>query len=1246
VNRARVAQVRSTFVEREITGLAEARRAITGTPEEQILFLLSLALGDPRPGDPLPPFRKAAMTQARLADVARFIAFAPTALFMDLFELRALLARKARRAGEGKDWARINAFLEQAGQAKRGDRAWKLQTTRPGDFHGNLVLALGGEPDLGGLTEVASVDDLTLHLDRDDVREAIKTRLFLDVDRQFMPMMTLKRAIDADWQIVNGYLERAGRRKRPAVPGWTLGATDQAAFADNLAKSVGPIDYAAAGPLGEGVTDPDAYLARIGEVENWFFLPAEDVARLIATLATDETTPAGAQAWRAAYALLAGAHGRKVRAAEAADLQRLRLSPPAGADGPTAELEAALGPLPDGIDARMELLGRYASPEDVTFVRGVLAAAGRVGATVWPRVDAVLAEARRRRLRLPEPVAQKQHWRALWAYGDARAAGGDAGSWPCFGGVPADAGPGHPPAAIGWAVASPALALSTGRRQITVVLVFADDGGGALVAPVDDHSDSPRKLPFAATLSSGKDWIEPTSIAFADIDYRSIAGSAAFDAANPLIALQVTLVLDESAPAIAPSPASATFGASPWPVLRLMLRSVWDDDQHRFDTAYERFRGLTLAKVHVAVAVGRFVADGAPGVWPLQVETETGVVDGKKPFEPFGPEPSIGSELAIGHHDLLNKRLGRISLGLEWLGGPANLTTHYARYEPRSFTVQESLTDGGVRTTALGGPQPLFAGADTRPPVRIEATAGDAVRPDPVVGQEPREVRGSRRYLTLRLAGTDFGHHTYPSLVTSTSIALANALRQATAINTADFTINPPWTPKLKRIALDFTAAHEIDVAHYDPVNAIDRLFHVHAFGVAEATAGAWPMLPSYDEEGALYIGLTGIDAPQTVSLLFAAVEGGGAEERAGPLRWSYLDAAGWRDFAEPPDDDTEGLVRRGLVRFTLPPADPDRRLPAGFYWLRATMASGAANACDLIDIHAQAGSARFVDDGAQTEHYLAPLAAGTIRSLGDAAPGIGRVSQPYPTSGGRAAEGDQPFRTRAAERLRHKNRALTLWDYERLVLERFPQVHKVKCLPASGDVETLGTVRLVVIPDIRGEARADPFAPRAPARLLDEIAAWLRPLAPPTATIAVVHPRFVRVRVRVGVRFRAGGDVEFDRRRLAERLNRYLAPWAFDEGSDIAIGQRIDATSIVAFIDRLPFVDFVGGCRLFVSTDDGASYHPGDDGGESVQAVGEDGVLTPAARHEIDLISDDLFEQAEFTGIGYMKVELDFVVG
>jgi hypothetical protein len=1248
VNRAKVAALSSTFVDRQIIELPEARRSITGTPEEEYLFLLSLALGDPNPGDPLPPFGGAPLTQPRIAALAQFIGFAPTGLFMQLFELRALMARKAKRANEPAEWAQINKILEAAGKAKSGDPNFKLDPADPADFNANLAKALGGAPDLAGLPEVVTVDDLALHLDRADVLAAIKAKLFMDPVRQFTPMMAIKRAIDTDWSVVNAYLQVSGRRKRND-PNWTLVVAHQAAFPLNVNNALAPLDFAAAGTEAGGVTDLDTYLARIMAIEAYFLLPAEDVATVAAAFGVDEGTPDGARQWAKVYALLAGAHGRKVRAQGAAALRQIRVATPAGKDGLIAELQEALGDLPPDSDWQ-EALGRYAAPDDVTLVLAALAANTRTNVD-WDSVDAILEEAQRKRLRLPEPVARKEHWRALYAYADARtAAAGDAASaWRTFGGIPVNSGPDVPPAAIGWALASPALALSGGVRTITLTLGFHADGGGPLVAPIDDHSTSAAKLPFTVALSGVKGWTFPTAT-FAEVSYSAVPGAAKVDATTPLIALQVTIALDETAPEIAASADTVAFGATPWPVLRLLLRPVWDDAQGHWDTAYERFRGLKLARVFVNAATGTYAAGtGAAGLFPAMVETETGIANGKKPFEPFGPQPSLGSELAISHKDLLNKRLTDIGLNFEWLGGPSNLGTWYTNYDARNFVAAVSVVDDDVKTLAFATGAALFSGGDATKPVRIAQQLAASIPADPVTRPLPPDVRSWRRYIKLALSGTDFGHHTYASLATSKSIALANTLRQGTIItNPSDFAVNQPYTPKFKRLSLDFNAAHEIDLEFYDSETAIDRLFHVEPFGVAEATAddAGWPMLPDFSDEGALYIGLSGVEAPQPVSLLFAGVESGGAEERAGALTWSWLSDDDWQMFVEPPDDDTDGLIKRGIVRFDLPVAVPSVRMPGGLYWLRATMADNATNACDLIDIHAQAGATHFVDDGAPPEHYLAPLPAKSIKTIGDAVTGIARVTQPYPSGGGVPAETDSAFRARASERLRHKGRALTLWDYERLTLAHFPQIHKVKCLPAQQDDDTPGTVRLVVIPDIRGQDRADPFSPRAPARLLDEVAAYLQPLMPPAAQINVGHPSFVRVRVRLGVRFYPGGDEAFNKRRLSERLNIYLAPWAYDEGADIAIGQRINATSIVAFVDSLPFVDFVGGCRLFTSENDGTTFHPGGDNGDWAEASREDGVLTPASQHEIDVIDDDLFVAEEFSGVGYMKVELDFVVG
>jgi hypothetical protein len=231
---------------------------------------------------------------------------------------------------------------------------------------------------------------------------------------------------------------------------------------------------------------------------------------------------------------------------------------------------------------------------------------------------------------------------------------------------------------------------------------------------------------------------------------------------------------------------------------------------------------------------------------------------------------------------------------------------------------------------------------------------------------------------------------------------------------------------------------------------------------------------------------------------------------------------------------------------------------------------------------------------------------------------------------------------------LRHKQRALSSWDYERLVLRAFPQVYKAKCLASVAAQSTaLGRVDVIVIPDIRALLPSDVFAPRASANLLADIERYLVERAPDSANIQVRNARYVPVLVRVGVRFRRDQDEGQARQRLDQDLVRFLSPWAFDEGAEVTIGGRIYANSIVDFIDRCEYVDYVAEIKLFRgSTRAGdfelvpsaADYH--------VAATLPDEVLVSAQNHVIDVIPESGYAPATFTGINYMRLELDFIVG
>jgi hypothetical protein len=476
--------------------------------------------------------------------------------------------------------------------------------------------------------------------------------------------------------------------------------------------------------------------------------------------------------------------------------------------------------------------------------------------------------------------------------------------------------------------------------------------------------------------------------------------------------------------------------------------------------------------------------------------------------------------------------------------------------------------------------------------------------PAPLVRDMPRAIR-------LELAPIGFGHQAYPALVTANSVKLsvdtANAARFPVdaahpALDPTKYAVGQPYTPKLKSLALEFVAGHELRMEAYQPGPTTDMVFHIHPFGVAEAqaTADGFSFLPDYSNEGELLIGLAGLQPPQTVSLLFQLADGSANPDAQGqPVTWSVLDASGWVVLPGEAilNDGTRGLINSGILSFALPSADPDPRLASGLYWLRAAVPTGAAGVCDTVAIHTQAVTAvRELTAGIGPDPM--PLPAQTIKAAVTPIPGVAAIRQPYSSFGGRQAEQDESFYTAASERLRHKQRAVTSWDYERLVLRRFPEVYKAKCLSASlsdapdgtRDRDNLGLVRLIVVPDIRGKSLFDPFTPKASAALLAYVADYLKPLLPGSARLEVDNARYVQVRIRVGVRFSDPNNPVFYKQKLNDELNRYLSPWAYDEGADIVIGRRIYAGSIINFIDQRPYVDYVAGIKLF-SSENGASF-------------------------------------------------------
>jgi hypothetical protein len=198
---------------------------------------------------------------------------------------------------------------------------------------------------------------------------------------------------------------------------------------------------------------------------------------------------------------------------------------------------------------------------------------------------------------------------------------------------------------------------------------------------------------------------------------------------------------------------------------------------------------------------------------------------------------------------------------------------------------------------------------------------------------------------------------------------------------------------------------------------------------------------------------------------------------------------------------------------------------------------------------------------------------------------------------------------------LRHKRRAISIFDYERLVLEHFPEVYKVRCLcHTSVDSEYApGSVRVVVVPNLRNRNAVDPLRPRLSLSRLEAIREYLAGLASDFADIAVVNPDYEEVRARFHVRFRSGYDKGYYTTQLEQDIVRFLSPWLYDEAEDLTFGGRVHRSSILNFIDEREYVDFVTDFEMDHIVDDETHTDV-----EEAEATKSSAVIVPAKTHTI----------------------------
>jgi len=710
---------------------------------------------------------------------------------------------------------------------------------------------------------------------------------------------------------------------------------------------------------------------------------------------------------------------------------------------------------------------------------------------------------------------------------------------------------------FGFAIASNTLYLNEGERIIRVTAEFAAPLPGLNFPALYDLNC------FTAQYTGTKKWLD----APVPIVQCNAAGTV----------INFTIVLTPDAPALAPyleKTHAKNLGITT-PVLNIYL-----DQNNNSAIPYSVLSKGRLTRLTVNV--------GVIGVHDLMLSHDGGAIDASKPFKPFGDFPGRGAGLYIGSKEVFQKKLNILVVSTNWKTASPNFdgSSSYLRqniWGKDQFSVFNSTAAHAI----------YFSGGNHFTPMPPDYTKNETLTANTLEG-----------FIQLRLSDDSYSLDNHMA-------AISTALSATKIVSTDDdpqtYSISVPKTPVpveivLNSLSVNYEASTDIVLSATAEMDN-DLLLQLSPFGFKRVSASLVDpspdtenineisLLPDFSSVGELFVGIVNAEPKQVLNLLFQVAEGSSNPLRnMEELKWYYLSANNnWKVFkSEALVDRTENLTQSGIVTLTLPADSTNRNsiLDDNTYWIKLTADPFADAVCKLILVQAQASRVELVQDKLKQIEFRQTLLAKSISKLVVSDASLKSTDQPFDSFNGRTRETDEHFYVRVSERLRHKQRAITIWDYEHIILEKFQKIFKVKCINHAGfypengnDVfceNFPGHVSIITIPNLQFSSNVNPLRPYTPIGWLVNISDYLKTITSPFVQLHVKNPAFEEIQLEFKVKFYEHLSEAFYLDLLNKEIEQFLCPWAFDNKREISFGGKMYKSAVLNFVEERPYVDFV----------------------------------------------------------------------
>lgn len=709
--------------------------------------------------------------------------------------------------------------------------------------------------------------------------------------------------------------------------------------------------------------------------------------------------------------------------------------------------------------------------------------------------------------------------------------------------------PANAPQELGWALSSPMLALTEGERKVFLYFMM------------DDATDIARLLangsPFRLFTSGNDGWTESLHTA----TYERVGNYLLF-----------SFTIADGEEALAPCCSDIHGIDTKYPAVRIIIDEI---PAICIDISSIKFKDI---QIRVSVS----------DMHTFSLYSDVGEMDSSQPFYPFGTVGEKGSWFIFGSEELAVKKILNVSLKGTWNklpdGGYTSVYKDYALSQPvtnSSFKVTCEWQENSRWNVCRNSPVQLFS-TDASGNIKEDAEFHlDIADFTPLaVGSTFGYNKKAKGFYRIRLSepGIGFGMDVYRQQFAEVMVHNSKAKERNQKLVPA-----MPQVPMIADAVLGYTA-----MDRFGENDRLYRINEINGYEIVNLGTESIQLLPDL-RKNYLYLNLDDVEGVKRIKLYFSlryVKRGnlGSTLTNSGDSIIEYYDneAFQWKVFPAECilQEDTEGLTRSGFITLNMYDETNTSLIKGNEVWIRIGFEDDKAPQNIIIDGIWLNCFKVMCENGDGS-----PLPAGAIASLEEDDPRVLEVLQPMEGYGGKAAEDEQAMSVRLATRISTRNRALNTGDYEKLILERFSDIEKVCCIPAS---QESNEIRIVVFP--QPEKRV---FPQLPNWKLSEIEQYIKGYMSPFAKVRVINPTYEPLTVDMVVILKDSVQDEGEvQRRLYRRIYNYFVQCLVDEQLP-ELGKRYSYEGLKAWlvndegIERCVSLTITGGKSLAVLDDE-----------------------------------------------------------